>query len=131
MKKTILYVTTMMFVLALGVSYAEAGSNFGSNKAIANTNYDIGPADVPATSMEVTNAGGIRSVELGMGLNNAVTDFSGKSYDSLADLNVASLGERQSATAEGSHAGGLRSVENGIESFNGVTDFTGRSYDIL
>ncbi len=131
MKKTILYAIMMMLVLALGVAYAEAASNFGSNEAIPNTNYDIGPADVPATLVEGANAGVIQSAGLGMELTNGVTDFSGKSYESLEDISVASLGEKQSATAEGSHAGGLRSVEPGVGSFNGVTDFTGRSYDIL
>lgn len=131
MKKILLYAITMVFTLTLGVAYAEAGSNFGSNKAITNFNYDIGPADVPATSMDGSNAGGLRSAEPGMELTNGITDYSGRSYDTLADISITSPGVSSGASAEGSHAGGLRAAGSANQAFNGITDFTGTLNDVL
>jgi hypothetical protein len=131
MKKILLYAITMVFVLSLGVAYADAGNNFGSNKTIINNNYDIGPADVPATSMEGVNAGGLRSTEPGMVLSNGITDFTGRSYDTLSDIGIASPDASRVSSVEGSHAGGLRTAGSGNRAFNGITDFTGRSYDVL
>ncbi len=55
-------------------------------------------------------------------LNNGVTDFSGKSYDTFDIGNGGS-------SVEGASAGGLREDASMMELSNGVTDFTGRSYD--
>jgi hypothetical protein len=64
-------------------------------------------------------------------LYNGVTDFSGKSYDTLANISNVSPGAASEVLMEGSHAGGLRTEVSSKESYNGVTDFSGRSYDTL
>jgi hypothetical protein len=56
-------------------------------------------------------------------LNNSVTDFTGRSYDTL-ELNPAIAVN----SIESSGAGGLRAGASEIFN-NGVTDFSGRSYD--
>ena len=64
-------------------------------------------------------------------VSNGITNFTGKSIDSLSDL-YPSGADPTTGVVEGSSAGGLRSVDLGIEDMhNGVTDFTGRSIDTL
>jgi hypothetical protein len=54
--------------------------------------------------------------------DNAVTDFTGRSYDTFEMAPVAAVN-----SVEGTGAGGFRAGDN--ELFNGVSDFSGRSYD--
>jgi hypothetical protein len=131
MKKILLYTITMIFVLTLGVAYAEEDKNFGSNEAKPDNFYDIGPADVSATSVEGANAGGMRSVEPGIELNNGVTDVSGRTYDTLSDISMAAPGASRVASVEGSHAGGPRTEISGKGSLNGISDFSGSTCDSL
>ena len=67
----------------------------------------------------------------GKELRNGVTDFSGRTYDTLSDISMAAPGVSHGAAVESSNAGGLRSAGPDMESSNGVTDFTGRTYDTL
>ena len=62
-------------------------------------------------------------VYAGEQLNNGVTDFTGRSYDTL-ELNPATTVN----SIESSGPGGLRAGASEIFN-NGVTDFSGRSYD--
>lgn len=59
-------------------------------------------------------------------LSNGVTDFTGRSYDTLG---LGPAGEI--AHADVSAAGGLRAGKAIEKLHNGVTDFTGRSFDAL
>ncbi len=71
------------------------------------------------------------AMEGGIGLNNGVTNFSGRTYDTLSDIGLAAPGAMEDiASVESSEAGGMRSADSSIEVSNGVTDFSGRSYDI-
>jgi hypothetical protein len=56
-------------------------------------------------------------------LNNGVTDFTGRSYETLEPNPAITVN-----SIESSGAGGLRAGENEILN-NDVTDFSGRSYD--
>jgi hypothetical protein len=67
----------------------------------------------------------------GKELQNGITDFSGRTYDTLSDISMATPGASHGAAVESSNAGGLRSAEPGMELNNGVTDFSGRTYDTL
>lgn len=60
----------------------------------------------------------------GEGLHNGVTDFSGRSYDTLEISSTAALNSVGAVSA-----GGLRAEGKAL--YNGVTDFSGRSYDIV
>lgn len=96
--------------------------------------FRLGPAALASAlvaPVEGSNAGGLRSAEPGTQLINGITDYSGRSYDTLSDLSMASTGASLGASAESSHAGGLRTAESGNRAFNGITDFTGKSNDIL
>jgi hypothetical protein len=70
---------------------------------------------------------------LGLGLayagGNGVTDFTGRTYNTLEIAPAASI---EHNAFEGTAAGGTRLVEsdNG-KLHNGVTDFSGRTYDVL
>ena len=70
---------------------------------------------------------------LGLGLayagGNGVTDFTGRTYDTLE---IAPAASYEHNAFEGTAAGGIRLVEsdNG-KLHNGVTDFSGRTYDTL
>ena len=70
---------------------------------------------------------------LGLGLayagGNGVTDFTGRTYNTLEIAPAASF---EHNAFEGTAAGGSRLVEsdNG-KLYNGVTDFSGRTYDTL
>jgi hypothetical protein len=140
MKKILLYAITMVFVVTLGVAYANTGSQELYNGATDfsgrtyDTLSDIGPA-APAlalvASVEGSNAGGLRSAEPSMELNNGITDFSGRTYDSLSDIGMAAPGASRGASVESSHAGGPRTAASGQEFSNGITDFSGRTYDSL
>jgi hypothetical protein len=55
-------------------------------------------------------------------LNNGVTDFTGRSYDTLEPNPAIAV-----TGIESSGAGGLRTGDHGVS--NGVTDFSDRSYD--
>jgi hypothetical protein len=57
---------------------------------------------------------------------NSVTDFTGRSYDTLELAQI-----REIAHVEGSGAGGLRAGEAMKELSNGVSDFSGKLYDSL
>lgn len=70
-----------------------------------------------------TMAGGMGGNEL----NNGVTDFSGRTYDSLSIW----PGETTSGWVEHEAAGGYRGEASGAVISNGVTDFSGRTYDSL
>ena len=58
-------------------------------------------------------------------LNNGITDFTGRSYDTFDIGNGAMIG----SSVEGVSAGGLREDTSMKELSNGVTDFSGRTYD--
>jgi hypothetical protein len=65
----------------------------------------------------------------GSGLNNGVTDFTGKTYDVLETAPAAVIGH---TVFGGSAAGGILLVENDKgELHNGITDFSGRTNDTL
>lgn len=64
--------------------------------------------------------------EAGKVLTNGVTDFTGRSYDTLGPGPAGEI-----AHADGSAAGGLRAGEAIVKLYNGATDFTGRSFDTL
>ena len=65
----------------------------------------------------------------GSGLNNGVTDFTGKTYDVLEMAPAAGI---EHNVFESSAAGGVRLAENDKEQLhNGITDFSGRTYDML
>lgn len=140
MKKILLYAITMVFVLTLGVAYANTGSKELYNGATdftgrtIDTLSDIGPVAAGSAlvaSMEGSNAGGLRSAEPSMELSNGVTDFSGRTYDTLSDIGMAAPGASHGASVASSHAGGPRTVISGQEFSNGITDFSGRTYDSL
>ena len=125
MKKVMMITISMVFVLTLGFAYA-------ANNGVTNfsgLNYDIGPAGVPTASVESVNAGGIREEGPSLSLGNSVTDFSGKTYDTLSDIGLAAPVSSSKPVVESIHGGGLRRDEPSKELFNGVTDFTGRTYD--
>ncbi len=62
-------------------------------------------------------------------IGNGITDFSGRSYDSVSSFNSAES-DPMPSVVEGSSAGGQRSADFGIEEMNnGITDFTDRTYD--
>jgi hypothetical protein len=67
----------------------------------------------------------------GKDLHNGVTDFSGRTYDTLSDISMAAPGAVSGAIVEGLNAGGPRADVPGLELNNGVTDFSGRTYDTL
>jgi hypothetical protein len=118
MKKILLNTIAMLFLVSVGITY-------GAVTDFRGLNYDIGvgPADVPATSMEGVHAGGMRDEGPGLVLYNSVTDFSGKTYE---DSNL----KIEPSAIEAAHAGGMRE-ENPVEKFfkNGVTDFSGETYE--
>jgi hypothetical protein len=61
--------------------------------------------------------------EEGKVMNNGITDFAGKTIDTLSDL---SLGGPDAMAVEGANAGGIRSEEPVAEWHNGVTVFNGK-----
>ena len=70
---------------------------------------------------------------LGLGLayagGNGVTDFTGRTYDTLEIAPAASI---EHNAFEGAAAGGIRLAAIDTEQIhNGVTDFSGRTYDVL
>jgi hypothetical protein len=85
-------------------------------------------ATIGATA-EGSHAGGPRADVPGLELNNGVTDFSGRTYDTLSDIGMAAPGASRGASVESSHAGGPRTEISGQEFSNGITDFSGRTYD--
>lgn len=87
MKKILLYAITMAFVLALGVTYANAGGMKLYNGVTDfsgwthDTLSDIGMSAPGATidkAVDGSNGGGPRADVPGLELNNGVTDFSGR-----------------------------------------------------
>ena len=71
---------------------------------------------------------GAYAKEEGKQLYNGITDFTGRSVDSAADL--ALVPQTMHATSvEGANAGGPRSTVPDKKLYNGITDFTGRSVD--
>ena len=112
MKKILLYTFAMVFVLALGVAYAEVGNGVTDFSGLT---YDIGSAGITA-SVEGVSAGGMREAGEGLILNNGVTDFSGKTYEG------ANLPAEEPAI-EASHAGGMREEAPAKKLYNGVTVF--------
>ena len=111
MKRILLYTFAMVFVLALGVAYAEVGNGITDFSGLT---YDIGPAGIPA-SVEGVSAGGMREAESGLILNNGVTDFSGKTYEEALPAEEPAI--------EASHAGGMREDAPSKPFYNGVTVF--------
>ena len=117
MKKILLYTFAMVFVLALGVAYADNGVT-----DFRGFTYDIGPVSIPEAAMEGVNAGGMREDDAGLILANGITDFSGKTYE-LWDVSVTPLlPSEPAAVIEGEHAGGMR---DDAAILNGVTLFSG------
>jgi hypothetical protein len=94
MKKIALFVFTIVIAAAFGIAYAGEVSNGITNFAgkYINTLGDLYPADSSAmpSAVESSNAGGMRSADLGIEkLNNGISDFTGRSYDSPSDLGAA------------------------------------------
>ncbi len=71
---------------------------------------------------------GAYAKEGGKQLYNGITDFTGRSVDSAADL-VPAPQAMHTTAVEGSDAGGPRSAGPDKKLYNGITDFTGRSVD--
>ncbi len=94
MKKIALFVFTVVFAVALGVAYAgEAGNGITvfNGKSI-DTLSDLYPAasDPVPSAVEGSNAGGLRSADLGIEtMNNGITDFTDRSYDAVPDFGAA------------------------------------------
>jgi hypothetical protein len=102
MKKIIYITMTMVFGLALGLTYAEDnGVTDFTGKSYDM--FEIGPA-ADISHVEGSAAGGLRAGETIEKLHNGVTDFTGKSYDTFEISQAPS----DSNVAEGSAAGGLR-----------------------
>lgn len=83
-----------------------------------------------ALAWSSVRAGAMTAVSGGMGtkeLQNGITDFSGRTYDSLS----IPSGETAGGWVEHQAAGGYREEAAGGTLYNAVTDFTGRSYDSL
>lgn len=57
---------------------------------------------------------------------NGITDFTGRTVDSLYDINPVGPSAMEGAYVEGANAGGLRSVEPAAHLYNGVTIFNGK-----
>jgi len=57
---------------------------------------------------------------------NGITDFTGRTADTLYDLNPVGPGAMDNPYMEGSSAGGIRSAEPAAGSCNGVTIFNGK-----
>lgn len=112
MKKILLYTFAMVFVLALGVAYAEVGNGVTDFSGLT---YDIGPAGIPA-SVEGISAGGMREAGEGLILDNGVTDFSGRTYEEESKLPAAPVTEAE-------HAGGMREEAPAKQLYNGITVF--------
>jgi len=115
MKKIIFYSLTMVFALALGVSYALEGNGVTDFSGLT---YDIGPAGIPAPTMEGESAGGMREAVPDPLWYNGVTDFRGKTVE---EENISI----EPSILSGEHAGGMREEAPSKELFNGVTDFAG------
>jgi hypothetical protein len=64
------------------------------------------------------------ALEEGKLMNNGITDFAGKTIDSLSDLTLAGPGAI--AEVEGANAGGIRSEGPAVAWYNGVTVFSGK-----
>jgi hypothetical protein len=94
MKKILVFAITFVFVAAFGVAYAGEMSNGITNFTgkYINTPADNYSADSDAmpSAVESSNAGGLRSADLGIErLNNGISDFTGGTYDSPSDLGEA------------------------------------------
>lgn len=99
--------------------------------------------------------------EEGKVMNNGITDFAGRTIDTLSDLSLVGPGvaeveganaggiredrpaaewkngitvfpdERKDAMVERSNAGGIRMEEPALPFVNGITDFSGETHDSL
>ncbi len=99
MKKTALFAVTFVFAAAFGVAYAGEGNKVISNGITDFTgrSYDevpvfssVGSSAMLSDSIESSNAGGLRSSDLGIeGMNNGITDFTGRTYDAVPHFGTA------------------------------------------
>ena len=64
--------------------------------------------------------------EEGNKMINGITDFTGRTVDTLYDLNPAGPVAMDNSYMEGANAGGIRSAEPAAGSYNGVTIFNGK-----
>jgi hypothetical protein len=62
----------------------------------------------------------------GKAIGNGITDFNGKTIDTLSDLIPAVPGAMDLGYVEGAGAGGIRSEDPAAEFYNGITIFSGR-----
>ena len=119
MKRLLIFTITMMLTAAFGVAYANGGG-----AAPAPTTYDmllpLIPAVANAASVEGSNPGGLRSMEPEKALNNDITDFTGRTYDTLSEIGPANAVTPRSKTVESSNAGGPRS---GMDHAVSITTF--------
>ncbi len=96
MKKIALFVFTFVFAAAFGVAYASGIGNGITD--FTGRSYDEVPVFGSMESgpmsgvVEGSNAGGLRSVDLGIEeMNNGITDFTGGSYERVPDFGPAVL----------------------------------------
>lgn len=95
MKKLALFVFTFVFAAAFGVAYAGGAGNGITD--FTGKSYDevpvfssVGSSAMLSDSIESTNAGGLRSADLGIEtMNNGITDFTDRSYDAVPDFGPA------------------------------------------
>ncbi len=92
MKKIALLAITIAFVAAFSVAYAGGAENGVTD--FTGKSYDevpvfssVGSSAMLSDSIESTNAGGLRSADLGIEtMNNGITDFTDRSYDAVPDF---------------------------------------------
>ena len=119
MKKIMMSLAAFMFVLALGVAHADEMGYVSYNGITIFT--------APAVS-------GMHSIEPSMAFENGITNFAGRSNDTLSDLGVSPAVESPVMFGEyvtGANAGGLRWEAPVKKSYNGITIFNGASHDTL
>ena len=154
MKKIMLLTMTMVFALSIGAAYAGMdiyGAKEGGHGVMFNgiTNFSGKGIDTTSDALKIdaadwgavrsvgevkgASAGGVRAGEMELHPYNAITNFSGRGYDTTSDalkIDAADWGAVRSPI-EGASAGGLRAGEMELHPYNGVTDFSGRSYDSI
>ena len=115
----------MVFAFAFGSVYA--GDKSGEFIGVMSEGTTITTGN--SGSVESSSAGGLRAADPAKVIQNGVTDFTGRTYDSLC---IPAEGTTMnSRSVESSSAGSLRAANSAQSLQNGVTDFTGGTYDIL
>jgi hypothetical protein len=132
MKKTIIYITAMVFTIALGAVSAKAADKlYNGVTDFSGRTYDSGmiAGIAPVAPIEHVSVGGLWIEEPTATAWNGVTNFAGGVYDSGAIAELEPAGVMIASSVERSSAGGLRMDKKADEFRNGVTDFSGGIYD--